>query len=223
MYRPWCDCLLLRFDRPFHGLTMSSGPSDPWNMQARYLAPHHIGDRHGLVSGEKGKRPDLEEAVQTLNNDIEFLGITDLYPESLCLFHFYATGTMPPTCQCANVTLKTTYFTHGVPRHSLDAMRPDVVDMVYALAEVDALLYVEGLNKFRQQAKAAARATGIDLLCNGQVEALEHSVYELMKRGQQAKDLGERKEVLVHGGSSPPPGAESDVLSTRSGKRLEKS
>eukprot|EP00798_Chlamydomonas_sp_ICE-L_P031770 gene31770-6967_t len=52
-----------------------------------------------FVRDESERRPDLARAKKAVGR-AAFVGISDLYHESLCLFQFHTTGSIPSECAC---------------------------------------------------------------------------------------------------------------------------
>eukprot|EP00873_Tetraselmis_striata_P035360 jgi/Tetstr1/455624/TSEL_042436.t1 len=106
--------------------------------------------------------------------ELFFVGTADLYKESLCLVRFLTTGGLPEECSCGATGLeqKMSHSQHGVPQHSLEDLPLHVLRDVGRLTSVDAALYLEAMPQFEEVAKRAAHVTGVNVLCEGQVEKL---------------------------------------------------
>ena len=46
--------------------------------------------------------PSLEAALESMLG-FEWVGLTDLFEQSLCLLHYQANGTLPAACVCGSV------------------------------------------------------------------------------------------------------------------------
>mmetsp|Transcript_5608 Transcript_5608/g.14184 ORF Transcript_5608/g.14184 Transcript_5608/m.14184 type:complete len:427 (+) Transcript_5608:205-1485(+) len=168
---------------------------NPWNLQSRYLTSvdsEQGGHRQKpsryahAVWGEGEKQPAVAGTI-TAARQLSFLGIADLYLPSLCLLRFQTTGSMPPECSCGvapagrSRQANLTHETHAVPPHSLDDLPLRVLRDIGRLVTTDARLYLDALHIFEARAREAASATGVHMLCGGQVEALRREVRALME------------------------------------------
>eukprot|EP00873_Tetraselmis_striata_P007336 jgi/Tetstr1/427600/TSEL_017725.t1 len=168
---------------------------NPWNLQSRYLTSvdsEQGGHRQKpsryahAVWGEDEKQPAVAGTI-TAARQLSFLGIADLYLPSLCLLRFQTTGSMPPECSCGvapagrSRQANLTHETHAVPPHSLDDLPLRVLRDIGRLVTTDARLYLDALHIFEARAREAASATGVHMLCGGQVEALRREVRALME------------------------------------------
>mmetsp|Transcript_32271 Transcript_32271/g.91491 ORF Transcript_32271/g.91491 Transcript_32271/m.91491 type:complete len:235 (-) Transcript_32271:215-919(-) len=156
------------------------GQADPWNMQTRYLAPGALREDHHVLSGLQGMLPNATLASIRMKS-LFFVGITDLYKESVCLFHFGATGAMPEACKCSSQGKELALHreTHLVPPHSINDLSLDEVLKVGRLVDRDVKLYLEALNLFETMIGKVEQATGVRVLCGGEVEALRNNVLSL--------------------------------------------
>ena len=80
---------------------------------------------------------DLGHAVRHLVN---FVGIADLYVESLSFLHFSRHGSVPQSCACGGVgplMRKITNITHGVPHHDIADLPLDLLKKMSSLVQQD--------------------------------------------------------------------------------------
>eukprot|EP00873_Tetraselmis_striata_P012927 jgi/Tetstr1/433191/TSEL_002374.t1 len=186
---------------------------NPWNLQARYMTAvdskagrRTLEGRYAHAVWDKSeKRPPLASAIEAAKQ-LSFLGISDLYQPSLCLFQFHTTGALPHECGCgaepagqlhpSNVT----HDNHGVPPHSLDDLPLRVLRNIGRLVEIDARLYLAALDMFELRAREAATATGVDVLCQGQAAELRDEVRALLALSRRrGAARAETAEVLPSG------------------------
>jgi len=102
---------------------------------------------------------DTKEAISIMKK-VKFVGITEYYHESMCLFFdkVQPAEAMPDWCDCkspewsqfsAHMTKKTTTDkSHGVRLHSLKDLSERDLEMIVKLTEKDEVLYKESLNRF---------------------------------------------------------------------------
>ena len=159
---------------------------NPYNMQSRFLAPAAKTDRiHIRYKGSS--RPSLTQARERLRQ-MDFLGITDFYQASLCLFQFFTTGAMPEHCGCDSSDGPDTHHVHHkVPDHSLEDLPRETVRKLRDLVEVDAILYSHALKKFKAQVEAAERATGIRVLCQHEIRKVRADIDELIEQSDKER------------------------------------
>ena len=103
------------------GEALSVGP-DEWGRPLRVL-PLHNTQAHALTcskragslghhfrvlgGGGDSLTPPLDATLAALYR-FEWVGLTDLMGESLCLLHYQANGTLPPSCGCGSMTRQST-------------------------------------------------------------------------------------------------------------------
>lgn len=87
---------------------------NPVNMMTRQLAPscraqgqekfspHHRPER---------SEADLHEALRRLKSETFFVGLTELYQESLCVLHYKVHDKLPDNCNCEDKTRWATFQT----------------------------------------------------------------------------------------------------------------
>jgi len=165
------------------GAAYSYGCFCPWNMQTRYIGTGYplsnSGDSrlespsHFLPSGELIYRePDLELAKAHLDR-MYFIGLADLYTESLCLFRYYTTGSLPDGCACGqHEPVSETHISHGVPHHSIDDLSPQLLSDVGKLTRQDVQLFAIALGKFEHQLSVVERAVDREVVCRTKMEAV---------------------------------------------------
>ena len=94
--------------------------------------------------------PPLDEAIAALRR-FEWVGLTDLFEPSLCLLHYQANGTLPPTCDCraperevAGARLGAWTETRST-RRDPDSLDADVLARIDARTAVDGALFAAAL------------------------------------------------------------------------------
>jgi len=147
------------------------GCYNPWNMQARYLATTHS---HHVVT--RLAEPDAQAAKFGLQN-LTYVGIVDLYPETICGYQFYVSGALPPDCECVNSVEKGAQLQHIAyrsPDHSVDQLTSDQLKLTSRLVHIDVQLFAHGLALFERQLDFIFRMTGKRIVCGNRLADLKH-------------------------------------------------
>lgn len=143
---------------------------NPWNMQARYLAT-----RAGHHADVDQLEPDLVTAKLGLQS-LTFNGITDLYPESVCAFRFYITGTLPPDCECVQTApngSELSHIKHGVPEHHHSDLSPENFRSLSNLIQVDVRVFLHALALFERSIDNISGLTGKRIICSSRLADLK--------------------------------------------------
>merc|ERR1712151_106561 len=100
----------------------------PWNYQTRYVATRY---GHLIPTGDlQYREPDLKVA-QTHLDQMYFVGLVDLYTESICLFRYYTAHSLPDGCACGrHESVPEHHIVHFVPPHSIDDLSPELLSDV---------------------------------------------------------------------------------------------
>ena len=90
---------------------------------------------------------------------MNFVGIEDLYVESLCLLHFSGHRSVPQSCACGGVGpfTSTTNNTHRVPHHDIGALPQDLLKKASSLVQQDVQLFAYALERFEQELRSASK------------------------------------------------------------------
>lgn len=145
---------------------------NPWDMQTRFLS---------LDFGRNMfKIPPLAVALRNLKS-VMFVGLTDFYRESGCLFKYHSTGRLSHACACnssstlpndKNVTTEAetetfipSHLTHNVPPHSIHDLNEEQLKMIHTMTNLDAKVFHLALEIFYNRVKKAHHETGVDVLC----------------------------------------------------------
>jgi len=152
---------------------------NPWNMQARYMAT-----KFAHNANMANLEPSLKVAKENTKH-VLFVGIQDLYGESLCLFRFYATGMMPSSCACGGAgairSKKLTRIRHGVPPHPLSDLSRGLVQNIAKVARVDAQLFRWSLDLFERRLREAQADSGVQVVCEHRLADLRRAADEFVK------------------------------------------
>jgi len=172
------------------------GKYNPWNMQARYLAPPHTlevdaerSDSAHHVYSLEGRWPKLEDAKREADG-LFFLGITSLYSESLCIFRYRLSGgVLPRDCGCGPSDREPSkqaadhHFSHGIQAHFIDDLTLQVISKMCLLVTVDLRLFLHALDRFEADVQQVAEETGVQLICGDKqqdVDALRQQITGLV-------------------------------------------
>ena len=141
-----------------------------------------IGQHYRVISGQQPPEkqtpvdtlePDLEEALEALHR-LAWIGLTDLFHESLCLLHFQTNKTIPRSdCDCRhpdhhthNKTTKPLGYWveyRNQPR-SLRELSANVMDMIDDQTTIDAAVYGHALKLVLGRLRRVEDETGIPIL-----------------------------------------------------------
>ena len=151
-------------------------------MQTRYLTskeedraslcPFELCPCHCASVSEFNPDIDLGHAVRHLVN---FVGIADLYVESLSFLHFSRHGSVPQSCACGGVgplMRKITNITHGVPHHDIADLPLDLLKKMSSLVQQDVQLFAYALERFEQELRSASKSTGVQMVCEDRLRKL---------------------------------------------------
>lgn len=101
---------------------------------------------------------------------IDFVGLVELYQESLCLLQVHALGKLPEYCNCQNAQAWNKFVqvrpeSHGVERHSLSDYSAETLQKVDELTAIDSLLYAEAVSLFKRNVEKVETTFGVKILC----------------------------------------------------------
>jgi len=146
---------------------------DPRNVQNRFVA----GEGNALTLKGVPSTTTVRDAARRLDA-FGFVGVVELYRESLCLLGWHVTQSVPSYCRCGAdgplfASFPPTSTTH---REAYDSDLNNVPAAARAalekLVDKDELLYLHGLHVFERATQACEAATGAKLVCPGKLEAL---------------------------------------------------
>mmetsp|Transcript_20215 Transcript_20215/g.63324 ORF Transcript_20215/g.63324 Transcript_20215/m.63324 type:complete len:405 (-) Transcript_20215:295-1509(-) len=130
-----------------------------------------------------------------------FVGITEAYQESMCLFHAKVHDSLPEWCDCTNRTAwhkfkssHTSYYIEPMKEewHSVDNWKPETRQMVDNLTRGDMALYQASLHRFAREIHAAEQRFNTTIMCNdrllqqSQMEDLAQRDFSLFMREARA-------------------------------------
>lgn len=124
-----------------------------------------LGQHFRVLEGSRDSlQPPLDATLAALHR-FEWVGLTDLYEHSVCLLHFQANGSLPPSCDCNSPSrLVLPKFTHGVKQHDPQTLPQDVLAQIDAHTAVDAKLFANALRLLLGRLRRVEEMTGASLL-----------------------------------------------------------
>jgi hypothetical protein len=154
---------------------------NPINMQAHRLVCEDVSP-FNRISGSSSA--SLAKALKTLES-MSFVGIAELYEESICIIRTKVFGDVPPGCDCREPDHSMLEL-HRVD-HATNAkhdITPEVRKTLDAFTRTDARLYVEAYAFFLGEVEAIFEAYGISVLCSARREEFERTfLAELLNGG----------------------------------------
>jgi len=109
---------------------------------------------------------NITRALQTVQS-ATFVGLTDFYPESLCLLFFKLTGKVSDVCDIKHRFSNTLiHITHGVRNHSYAALalQSSDVDLVDSFIEDDTRVFAAARQRLKTEIREMERRFGIQIL-----------------------------------------------------------
>jgi len=173
-YTPWGVCAHPDWVDMFHCY-------NPWNLQARYLGTE---DTAGHGATLAGLVPNLEKAKSGLRS-LGFLGIQEMYDESVCLFRYAATGSIPESCACGGpgaVLGEQVVRAHASPEHDIEEVNSALREKIRGMIKVDADFYVYALSVFEERLHEAEKRFNMIIACPGKLEAVKSSALDLQMK-----------------------------------------
>ena len=121
-----------------------------------------------------GVAKNIHLGKHVIQHLVNFVGIADLYVESLCLLHFSSQGSVPQSCACGGVgpLTSTTNITHGVPRPDIGDLPRDLLKKASSLIQQDVQLFAYALERFEQELRSASKSTGVQMVCEDRLRKL---------------------------------------------------
>lgn len=101
-----------------------------------------------------------------------FVGITEAYQESMCLFNFKVYGKLPKYCDCTDhdtwgdfdATTKT-YHDSRLKSTPLAEQEDWVIDMIDNMTALDLQVYEAAVERFKREVREVEQATGVKVTC----------------------------------------------------------
>ena len=99
--------------------------------------------------------------------ELDVVGVTEHYAESVCLIVWRATGVLPSHCLCDSVeSMVEVHKTHGVPEHSLSDISNASRALIATLTRIDVQVHEAATTRFLRDVRAMEAAVGQRVLCS---------------------------------------------------------
>jgi len=151
----------------------------PWNMQSRAMTCVH--EQMHRACSAKDSVPSIQQAIQKLEEHA-FVGLVELFSESMCLFEYRLTGKLPQKCTCSHKhvlwsgfrkpTRKRIHESGGKP-YEHDKNHAATIDR---LTRVDTELYRAGVLRFIRDMRRMEVESGSRVICPGHMNILKKEV-----------------------------------------------
>merc|ERR1719453_258454 len=141
---------------------------NPNNMQTRHLVctREELWGSHYI--GAEGATPDVSAALANLAT-VELVGITELYPASVCLMKAKLSGTIAEGCACGSAREGWTHeawHKASYPRPTIETYSEEVQHKVDTITQADRVIYEAALERFVNEIRQVAQAHSVELLCD---------------------------------------------------------
>jgi hypothetical protein len=156
----------------------SMGCYDPWNFQARFMTSWRARPHLAL---HEDYDPSID-AVLTLYLEMDWVGLTDFYDESLCLLlsrlqSSTAAAIFKKSCNCqvknSSALMNVTIERHGSVSSSAIDIYPELAAKIDRLTAVDNLLFSVALHGFFSDIKRLETRVGFRVMCPGTLRKAE--------------------------------------------------
>lgn len=141
----------------------------PWNLMVQHFSCRGTPFNYTNQSVEA----KTEIAIQNMK-ETYFVGITEAYQESLCLFHVKVHDTLPGFCDCKNGTSWRSFNSTHMGFYLLPVRdkpkvsdwRPETTELVDNLTRGDWALYQASLNRFARELHAVEQRFNTTIMCD---------------------------------------------------------
>ena len=143
------------------------------------------------------RRHGLAEIIER-----SFVGVSEHYHASICIFAFWVRGALPHGCDCAHSDAFAAAangshpsMVHGVPRLSVDTLPAAVRARIAPFVAQDYEVYAAGFRRFAEATGVVEAATGTRVLCPKDVLPATRSALGATAAGRRlvaALDAGAR-------------------------------
>lgn len=122
--------------------------------------------------------PRTVKKATTNMRKLNFVVITELYRESLCLVEFKLRGELPVNCTCEFISnAKVSHVRHGVPQqHSVADIPAKTLEEIDAMTKKDQAVYIQGVKNFLLEIEAVEVAANRTILCSSKKTSFLQSI-----------------------------------------------
>lgn len=187
----WLDHFLK--ESPSHELHLVNGEDEdfrcynPWNLQSRYLTRgrprfmernpkyaylRYLPAHHAYSADDRVSSP--VKAAAHLEN-LAWVGIVQLFHESLCLLEFQFNGKLPGACNCSAPQSRAdeeAHETHHVPSHDARNLSEKTQRKIDRLSAIDAAVYSHALALVLKRVQKLESAQGSRIICANKLHGL---------------------------------------------------
>lgn len=146
---------------------------DPRDIQVRHMACKH--GKNPRANHYMG-RQSISSAITNMH-EMNAIGLTEFYHESMCLLKLRRTKVLPANCICGyegkpGEADRGSYFRHGVPDHGkADMNLPKAyLDLINYLTQLDNILYSHVVERFIANLETSEQLTKLHIGCNSYAE-----------------------------------------------------
>jgi len=142
------------------------GCYSPQNMQTRALTCSEA--NHNAVHGQLKSTEGFDEAMVNIHK-LYFVGVMELYQESLCVLLTMVRGFVPSFCDCEDPhswnSFETVWDDYGAPAHSKTDLNDDQINTIKTMAADDMLIYSAGVSIFMDVARQVEAKYNTRIVC----------------------------------------------------------
>lgn len=147
-------------------------------MQSRALTCTRLRPSYTRALNWDEAAPPPSVALNNLNT-FSWVGITELFDESICLFEYRVTGVLSPKCECTHKWKSDSPHTSSVHTTGGSSFEnlpdPKFEAKVDKITRVDAQLYRAALVRTVRELRALEKETGQQVLCSGKLALVRES------------------------------------------------
>jgi len=147
-------------------------------MQSRALTCSRLRPSYTRALTWDDASPSLDVALKNLKT-FSWVGVTELFDESLCLFEYQVTGVLPSKCVCAHKGKSDPSHApliHSTGGSSFENIRDaEFKAKVDKITRVDAQLYSAALARVVRELRALEKESGEQILCTGKLAHLKET------------------------------------------------
>ena len=163
LFEQWLEHFEAETPGPMHN---SFNCYDPHDMQTRFLHCHNTRPRSPQEwDYEHENRFDAHATANKIRG-LWYVGITEHYIASLCLFGLQYTGKLADWCGCGRTPPNSAHITHNVPPHDAKRLSARAVEMIDGLTRQDVVTYEMALSEFKARITTVQRNFAVQLVCD---------------------------------------------------------